>query len=173
VANSEALEPLEGWGRISHGRFETTHAGHTWTIDVDFFDWDQWVTLYRDSQPVERRKAPTSFRLDSDATVEVATSLLGMGRADLVLAGEIRPLTPSEGTAERWRLRLAREHPGLTRALEAATPAVLVLASLVGLVKLAALIGLVEDVVPAGVAVVLGLAAVVAVIDRSLRSDVG
>ena len=170
MAEPGPLEPIDGWGRISRGRFETQYAGHRWTVDVDFFDWDQKVGLYRDAEPVEQRKAPATFRLDASAVIEVATSAIGMQRAELVVDGEVQAMSPAAGTPEAWRLRLEWDRPGLSHAIETATPLVLLVAAVVGIGQLLALAGVIDtDFLPAAVKALIGVTALAAFIDRSLR----
>ena len=141
MPSSRSLRPLGGWDLVSHGRFETQHDGHVWTVDLDYFDFGEKLHLYRDGVEAQVQKSPATFHLDASATIEASMGLLGMRRADLVADGETTALTPVEGTAEEWRLRLARERPGLSRLIGVISWAVLVVALVYEVPQLIALIG--------------------------------
>jgi hypothetical protein len=90
-----------------------------WTVDLDYFDFGERLHLYRDGIEVEVQRSPATFHLDASATIEASMSLLGMRRIDLVVEGEPTMLTSVKGTAEGWRLQLARERPDLSRLIGA------------------------------------------------------
>jgi hypothetical protein len=55
---SPSLEPLGGWDIVTRGRFEATHGGHVWTLDVSYFDFAEKLRLYRDGSELEVKKSP-------------------------------------------------------------------------------------------------------------------
>jgi hypothetical protein len=176
VASSRSLRPLGGWDLVTSGRFETHNDGHLWTVDLDYFDFSEKLHLYRDGVEVQVQKSPATFRLNETATIEASMGLLGMRRIDLVADGETTMLTPVEGTAEEWRLRLARERPGLSRLIGAISWTVLVVALIYEVPQLIALIGGVIGldfespiVLPGPANFVLGIAALAAALERALR----
>jgi hypothetical protein len=176
VAASRSLKPLGSWDLVSRGRFETQHAGHVWTVDLDYFDFSEKLHLYRDGVEVQVQKSPATFQLDGSATIEASMGLLGMRRVDLVADGGTTMLTPVEGTAEEWRLRLARERPGLSRLIGAISWIVLVVALVYEVPQLIALIcgviGLDFEspiVLPGAANLTLGIAALAAALERALR----
>ena len=176
MASSRSLRPLGSWDLVSRGRFETQHDGHVCTVDRDYFDFGEKLHLYRDGVEAQVQKSPATFHLDASATIEASMGLLGMRRADLVADGETTALTPVEGTAEEWRLRLARERPGLSRLIGAISWAVLVVALVYEVPQLIALIGAVIGldfdspiVLPGPANFTLGVAALVAALERALR----
>ena len=128
MASPRSLSPLGGWDLVARGRFETRYDGHVWTVDLDYFDFGERLHLYRDGLEVEVQSSPATFHLDASATIEASMSLLGMRRIDLIVEGEPTILTPVEGTAEGWRLQLARERPDLSRLIGAISWIVLVIA---------------------------------------------
>jgi hypothetical protein len=164
------LTPLNGWGALFHGRFETSYDGRTWTVDVDFLDPGRKLNLYRDGTPVESQKSPATFELGAGGTIEASMTMLGMRQIDLVVDGETTTLAPVDGTPEAWRLRLGRERPGLSRAIGAISWIVLVIAFVTGLGELVALTGVDS---PFAIAnpfnTIIGLAALFAALERALR----
>ena len=115
MPESRSLRPLGGWDLVSRGRFEARHDGHIWTVDLDYFDFGEKLHLYRDGVEVDVQKSPAKFALGQRATIRAAMGLLGMRQVELVVEGETTTLTPVDGTAEAWRLRLARERPEISR----------------------------------------------------------
>ena len=135
------MRPLGGWDLVSRGRFEARHDGHVWTVDLDYFDFGEKLHLYRDGVEVDVQRSPAKFDLDQSATIEATIGLLGMRRVELVVEDETTMLTPVDGTAEAWRLRLARERPETSRLIGAVSWAVLVVALIYELPQLIALVG--------------------------------
>jgi hypothetical protein len=170
VPERRSLEPLDGWSVLFRGRFETRHDGHTWTVDADFLDFGQKLTLYRDGTRVEEQRSPATFRLGAGGTIEASMSMLGMRRIDLVVDGKTTTLAPARGTLEAWRLQLERAQPRLSRAIGAISWTVLVIAFVVGLGELIGLMGMDP---PFAIAqpfnTMLGLAALLAALERALR----
>ena len=85
-------------------------------------------------------------------------------------------LTPVDGTAEAWRLRLARDRPVASRRVGAISWIVLVVALVYEVPQLVALIGravgadVESPVMPPGAAnFALGVAALAAALERALR----
>jgi hypothetical protein len=176
MARTGSLEPLGGWDVISRGRFETTHDGHVWTVDLDYFDFGEKLRLYRDGLEVAVKKSPATFDLGPDATIVASMGLLGMRRADLVVGDRTTLLTPVEGTAEAWRLELERERPEVSRLVGAISWFVLVVALIIEVPQLIALIsetigGDINPplILPGAANFILGIAALVAALERALR----
>jgi hypothetical protein len=170
VLERRSLEPLDGLSVLFRGRFETRHDGHTWTVDVDFLDFGQKLTLYRDGTQVDERKSPATFRLGAGGRIEGSMSMLGMRRIDLVVDGTTTKLAPVDGTLEAWRLELERAHPRLSRAIGAISWVVLVIAFVAGLGELIALTGMDPPfAIPQPFNTILGLAALLAALERALR----
>jgi hypothetical protein len=165
-----SLEPLDGWSVFFRGRFETRHGGHTWTVDVDFLDLGQKLSLYRDGARVDVRKSPARFDLGPGSTIEASMGMLGMRRIDLVADGASTTLAPADGTLEAWRLRLERDRPGLSRTIGAVSWTVLVIALVTGVGELMALAGIEPPFeLPQPIDTILGFAAVLAALERALR----
>ena len=176
MAESRPLRPLGGWDVVSRGRFQTHHDGHVWTVDLDYFDFGEKLHLYRDGVEVEVQKSPATFHLGAGATVEASMGLLGMRQVDLVVAGETTMLTPVDGTAEGWRLRLERERPEASRLIGAVSWIVLLVALLYEVPQLIALISRAIGAdfeppitLPAAANLTLGIAALAATLERALR----
>ena len=161
---------------MSRGRFETSHDGHVWTVDLDYFDLGEKLHLYRDGVEVDTQKSPATFELTGEAVIEAAMSLLGMRRIHLVAGGEARQLTPVDGTAEAWRLRLERERPSASRLIGVLSWAVLVVALVYEVPQLVALASQAVGggfeapvVLPGALNFLLGIAALAAALERALR----
>jgi hypothetical protein len=176
MVESGSLSPLGGWDLVSRGRFETRHAGHLWTVDLDYFDLGEKLHLYRDGVQVEVQKSPAAFQLGGGATIKASMSLLGMRQVDLVVDGETTMLTPVDGTAEAWRLQLERERPGASRLIGAISWAVLVVALVYEVPQLIALIAKpigadfeAPFTLPGAANFTLGIAALAAAVERALR----
>ena len=176
MASSRSLRPLGGWDFVSRGRFETRHDGHVWTVDLDYFDFGENLHLYRDGVEVDVQKSPATFHLGESATIEAATSILGMRQADLVVESETTMLTPVAGTAEAWRCQLERERPEVSRLIGAISWTVLAVALVYEVSQLIALIGRVTGAdfespitLPGAANFTLGIAALAAALERALR----
>ena len=130
-----------GWDLVSRGSFEARHREHVWTVDLDYFDFGEKLHLYRDGIEVEVQKSPARFELGQSAAIEASIGLLGMRQVDLVVEGEATTLTPVDGTAEAWRLRLARERPETSRLIGAISWAVLVVVLVYEIPQLIGLVG--------------------------------
>ncbi len=170
------LRPLGGFDVVSHGRFEARHAGHLWTVDLDFFDFGEKIHLYRDGEHAETRKSPAKFRLDDSAEIDAKMGLIGMERVDLVTGGSRTTMAPVEGTAEGWRLGLARDRPELSRLIGAASWTILVIALIYEVPQLIALAAgaLGSDfeaplMLPGPANFAFGLLALAAAVERALR----
>jgi hypothetical protein len=147
-----------------------------WTVDLDYFDFGENLHLFRDGAEVEVQKSPATFHLGRSATIEAATSILGMRRVDLVVDGEATMLTPVEGTAEAWRFQLERERPGVSRLIGAISWTVLAVALVYEVPQLIALIGRAIGAdfeppvtLPGAATFALGIAALAAALERALR----
>ena len=171
-AGAPRLGPLGTWGFASRGRFETRYDGHTWTVDVDYFDLGEKLRLYHDGVAVEEQKSPATFHLGDGARIKASIGLLGMRQVDLLAGAETSMLTPVEGTAEASRLSLERERPRLSRLIGAISWAVLVFALLAEVPQLLALTGIDVDpalLLPTTVNTLVGFAALAAALERALR----
>jgi hypothetical protein len=176
MRQASSLRPLGGWDLVARGRFEAHHDGHVWTPDLDYFDFGEKLHLYRDGVEVEVQKSPARFELGESATIEASMSLLGMRRVDLVVDGRTTTLTPVDGTAEAWRLRLARERPEASRLIGAVSWVVLVVALIYEVPQLVELVSgaLGADfespfTLPGPANFALGIAALAAAVERALR----
>jgi hypothetical protein len=171
-----SLKPLGGWDLVSRGRFEARHEGHLWTVDLDYFDFGEKLHLYRDGVEVDVQKSPAKFDLDRSVTIDAAMGLLGMRRVELTVENETTTMTPADGTAEAWRLELARDRPETSRLIGAISWTVLVVALVYEAPQLVALAGnaLGADfdspfTLPGTVNFLLGIAALAAALERALR----
>lgn len=128
------------WHPVYRSVMQVDHAGSRWHIDVDFFDWDEKVHLYRDGRLDRVQRGKARFELEDGARIEAAMSTYGLRRAHLVLPdGTERRLDPAPGTAERWRADLERDHPTASRRLAYVSWTVLVVALVLQVPQLLAL----------------------------------
>ena len=172
------LKPMRRWDFLWRTVMGIRYAGARWDIDVDFFDWDEKVRLYRDGLQQRVQRGTSRFELDDGARIEVAWSTYGLRRAHLVGAdGAQRQLVPARGTAERWRAELHRDRPGLSRRLGIVSwlglvialvlqipQALAVVAELTGWYRFASPVAL-----PAWLNTPLTVAGVLAALERALR----
>lgn len=123
------LRPVTSWQWLWRGVFGIEHAGDRWDVEVDYFDWDEKVRLYRDGVQERVQRGTSRFTLDDGARIEAAWSTFGLRRAHLLrVDGEEQQLVPAPGTAERWRAELDRDRPHLSRRLAMTSWAVLAVA---------------------------------------------
>ncbi|MGC5617255.1 hypothetical protein [Georgenia sp. Z1491] len=127
--DGSALRRVTGWQWLWRSQLGITVFGVTWDVDVDLFDLDEKVRLYRDGTQDRIQRGRSTFEIPPRHRVEVAWSMYGIRRAHLVdaVGNEIR-LEPRPGTGERWRADLERQQPGLSRLLVAASWTLLVIA---------------------------------------------
>lgn len=103
---------------------------HDYAARVGYFDDEPSVRLYTDGRESAVGEPPVTFEVPG-ATIEVATSIFGIKRAQVSVAGEpARTMRPARGTAEYARALFARRFPRASRLLGAAA----VLFCLIGLV---------------------------------------
>jgi hypothetical protein len=138
---NERLEPVRGVQVISRGVYEIDYAGHSYTVQVDYFDVAEKVHLYRDGARIATEKSPARFELDGGATIEAQMGLLGMKRLRLVEPGRETQLQPATGTAEAGRAAFERDHPQASRVIGVLAWVILVIALIVEIPELIRLAG--------------------------------
>ena len=135
------LAPVRWWHPIYRSVMGTEHGGARWDVDVDFFDPDEKVRLYRDGRQHLVQRGRSRFELDDGARIEATIGTYGFKRAHLVLPdGQERQLEPATGTAERWRADLEERNPGVSRLLDRVSWTVLVAALVIQLPQLVQLV---------------------------------
>ena len=174
------LRAWRPWHALSRSVLATHHAGHLWTVDVDFFDWEDRVLLHRDGRCWAESTMPAAFPVPG-AHIEVASSLWGLSRAHVVHEdGREELIRPLSGTAEAWRARMGRRFPRTSRIL--AVLAVVVLALNLALLAMSTAEWVTHRQwvqpwtdpwtspveIPAGVATALVVAGVLAAVERAL-----
>ena len=138
-------------------------------VEVDYFDFADPVTLYRDGVRARQERSPARFELGAGTAIEAKVGLLGMDRAVLVADGGERRLVPVEGTAEWWRFELDRRQPALSRLLGWLAWAVLVAALFIDGTQLLGLVGIeVPFRISGTAATLIGFAALAAALERAL-----
>ncbi|MGO1172855.1 MAG: hypothetical protein ACTMKU_00940 [Actinomycetaceae bacterium] len=125
------IRPVTGWQWLWRAQPGITIDGVTWDVDLDLFDTEDKVNLYRDGALDRVQRGRSSFEVPPAHRIGVRWSMNGLSRAHLVdTARHEVPLEPRPGTGERWRADLKRERPDLSRLL-AATSWTLVVAALI------------------------------------------
>ena len=179
---NDRLRPTKATDVFWRGLFGVGYGGSSYVVEVDFFDFDEKVRLYRDGCLVEERRSPARFVLDDGAAIEAAMALYGMKRAHLVDKGRARALLPLPGTAEALRLAFDYEHPMASRAIAVVAWAVLMVALITQIPNLlnslaqgAAWLGFPLEfsvptfALPGWLNTLLGVLGIVAGLDRGLR----
>jgi hypothetical protein len=173
---SERLEPVRGLQVIWRGVYEIDHAGHSYAVEVDYFDFAEKVHLFRDGTRIATEKSPARFELDGGTTIEASMGLLGMRRLRLVELGNETPLRPAPGTAEARRAAFDRNHPLAGRVIGPLAWLILVVALIVEIPELIDLIAEIAgfefdppiELPPVAIGV-LAVLALAAALDRALR----
>lgn len=178
-----ALRPLKPTDVFWRGLYGVRYSGAHYVVEVDFFDISEKVRLYRDGRLVGERPSPARFQLKGCAAIEASMALYGMKRAHLVEEGcGARALEPLPGTAEARRLAFDARYPAISRAIAVVAWVVLAAAAVTqvpnmlnSLANGAAWLGLSMPfavptfALPAWLNVFLGVAGIVAGLDRGLR----
>jgi hypothetical protein len=143
---------------------------------LDYFDFGEKLHLYCDGIELEVQRSPATFQVGGGATIKGSMGLVDMRQVELVADGRTTMLTPVDGTAEAWRLRLERERPELSRLIGAISWIVLAVALVFEVSQLIALIGGAVGAdfeapitLPGPANLVLGIAALAAAVERALR----
>jgi hypothetical protein len=174
---AERLEPVRGLQTIWRGVYEAEHRGHSYAVEVDYFDFAERIHLYRDGARIPTERSPARFDIDGGgAAIEARMGLLGMRDLFLEEAGRELALRPASGTLEARRAGFERGHPRASRVLGVLAWLILAVALVI---EIPALIALAADAIgldfdpplelPPGVLTVLGIAALAAALDRALR----
>lgn len=125
--DGSAWKPIGGFDRFWRSAYQASYAEHTWLIDVDFFDIDERVRLYRDGVQHQVGTSPVRFELD-DAWIDADMGTYGMKRAHLVTPTGANLLAPAPRTLEHSRLDLARRAPRLSRGVAVLAVLILIVA---------------------------------------------
>lgn len=134
------LTPMRAGQSLYRSVFGIEHDGVRYDVDLNFFDWDEKVLLYRNGIQDRIQKGKSRFELPDGSRIEVALSTYGIRRAHLVLPdGPERQLEPASGSGERWRADLERDRPGLSRALGLLSWSIIVIALILQVPQLAEL----------------------------------
>lgn len=199
--DGSALKPYRGWHVVYRSLFgiqlplPTAAAGdptgdrhpgdaeparHRYQVDIDFFDWDWRVYLYRDGLQHAYSSTPAVFGVPG-GVIEVRTSLWGVSRIHYVAEDESETvLRPEPRTAEWHRARFDRRFPTASRLIGWAAIAILLIALAVvipqGIEQLTQIPWVAENLgtftspvsLPAWANTVLAVGGVLAAIERAL-----
>jgi hypothetical protein len=161
---------------IRRGVYEVDDAGHSYAVEVDYFDFGEKVRLYRDGTQVEEKKSPARFQIRDGAVIEAKMGLLGMRKLQLLGTEGETPLPPAPGTAEARRANFERQHPTGSRLLGAASWVILVIALVIEIPQLIDLLAEKLNfafdsplLLPSPVNTFIGILALLAAVERALR----
>jgi hypothetical protein len=173
---ADTLRPVKGLDVIRRGVYEIEHAGHAYAVEVDFLDFAEKVRLYRDGGWIDTKKSPARFEPTAGTVIEASMGLLGMKKLKLVDAHGERALQPAAGTAEARRAGFEHRYPTASRVIGVLSWAILIVALIVEIPQLidfaADKFGFEFDsplLLPGPVNTLIGVLAVIALIDRALR----
>lgn len=174
---SRTLIPLRTRETLWRGLYGITHANAEYVIEVDYFDFDERVRLYRDSKLVTSQKSPARFPLEDGSVIEAAMSLYGMKVAQLVLpnGSDCRKLTPLSGTAEDRRSSFSARYPVANQAIAVVAWLVLAIALVTQIPNILNSIGYFVGFsvpsfpLPDALNAFLSVAGIIAGLDRGLR----
>lgn len=188
--DGSALPRFRWWQVLGRSLFHldlTDPAGHPVRYAVDVRQWktDEGghvkVNLHRGGRQHAVSRSPALFPVE-DGTIEVAVSNFGLKRCHYVTHdGAERQLVPDPRSAEGRRARLERRRPGLSRAMGLVSSVTLLVAVVLLLQQIAVpilqvppiveRIGAVEPLIrlPLWLTISLGIAAVIASVERALR----
>ncbi len=176
MSDSRQLKPYAASDMLWRSMLEVDHAGHTWTIDANFFDWDWKIALYRNGILNETQSSPARFQLGDGVVIEAKMGYFGMQRLHLIDGDKETMMTPVEGSAEAIRARFERDHPTASKYISAFSWTVLVIGLILmipGLIELASHIFDFEFEsplrLPGRLSTMLSVAGVIAGIERGLR----
>ena len=130
--DGKPLKPHSPSQVVSRSVFAIDHAGHEYAVDLNYFDLDEKIRLYRDGKQHLVAEQPAVFPVER-GVIEVSLGSFGVTRVHLVPDdGPEQVLRPVKHSAEYWRSVLDQRHPGVSRVIGWAAIAIL----LVGLVLL-------------------------------------
>lgn len=161
------------------GLYEAQIRESTYTVEIDYFDIKERISLYRDGVLVDVQNSPATFVLSKGEKIEVAIALYGVKYARLVQnargGARAQQLVPASGSAEYLRLRFAEQHPVASRTIAFIAWAVLVVALVTQLPVMLNALGywtgwsVPTFALPNWANTVLGIAGVLAALDRAFR----
>lgn len=121
-------EPLGAAGAAGSAAAGPDHELNRYVVDVDLFDWNSHIHLYRDGVRHASAESPATFPVPG-GVIDVATGMYGVNRIDHIPdGGEKAQLRPVRGSGEWRRARFARRHPGVSRLIGGAAVVILLTA---------------------------------------------
>ena len=183
------LRSFRWWQLLSRSLFSLSLPGAdgrptVYAVDVRTTGDENGVVradLYRDGRHAASSRVPAAFPVDG-GVIEVAATVFGLKRCHYVTPdGGEQQLVPDPRSAAGRRLRLQRDHPALSRWIDAASVVLLLGGLGVVVLELVDAVGRIPVVVdrfggftapvqlPLWLTVTLGLGAVVASTERALR----
>src|SRR5690625_6406175 len=96
------LTPLRKGQALYRSMFGIEHDGVRYDVDVNFFDWDEKVLLYRNGIQDRVQRGKLRFELPDESQIEVVLRYYGVRRDNLFLSDDCdQQLEKSHGYGER------------------------------------------------------------------------
>lgn len=136
-----ALKQFQRWQILSRSVFTIELADpdgttHEYAVDVQYFDLDGKVGLYREGRQVATATVPAVFPVPG-GVLEVNTTMFGLSRMHFVPDdGEARPLRPHPHSAEAARAGFGRRFPRASAVVAGAAVVVLLAGLALGVPQL-------------------------------------
>ncbi|MCK0110985.1 hypothetical protein MWU75_02370 [Ornithinimicrobium sp. F0845] len=119
--DGSALKPHRLWHIPTRSVFrielpDEDGVEHEYSVDVDYFDWDDTTRFYRDGREQFVAESPAAFPVPG-GVVEVATGTFGVTRMHHVPdgGGGEQVLRPVRNSGEYWRAVAGHRYPRLSR----------------------------------------------------------
>lgn len=170
------LKKYGNWHWLWRGLFELQTKDGLYHIDVDYFDFDERIHVYKDGELVDTKKSPAKVMLEDKASIEAGLSTYGMKYVRLRGAdGKTSNFAPSKGTPEAWRKNFNQNHPRSSKVLNVFSWTVLIIAAITQLPELINILSqwfntkLPTFELPFWANITLSVAGVIAALDRALQ----
>lgn len=169
------LKTYGKWHWLWRGLFESQTKDGLYHVDVDYFDFDERIHVYKDGKLVDTKKSPAKISLDDKTVIEAELSTYGMKYVRMRKNDTVTNFAPSKGTSEAWRSNLTKTKPKLSQTLNIISWTVLIIAAVTQLPELINILSQWFDTelptfeLPFWANITLSIAGVIAAIDRALQ----
>ena len=131
---SEGPAEFKGWQWLYRGVYCIEHAGHTYHLETDFFDWSERLWLYKDGQLLGYKKTKGRWPLTEGAELYAEMQTFGMRHAYLSTeSGTKIMMQPVKGTGEHSRQQFDKKYPLASRAISAFSLILLIVSLLIAI----------------------------------------
>lgn len=169
------LKTYGKWHWLWRGLFELQTQDGLYHIDVDYFDFDERIHVYKNGTLVDTKRSPAMVELDKTTAVEAALAKYGMKYVRLRSGDTITHFVPSSGTPEAWRRDFKKKRPTASRLLDIFSWTVLIIAAVTQLPELINILSQWFDIklptfeLPFWANVTLSIVGVLAAFERALQ----